>query len=302
MNIVFMGTPEYANVILEGLIEDSSCSVDLVLTQPDRPVGRKKVLTPPPVKVLAQENNIEVLQPDSLKGADIQEKIAEFKPDMIIVAAFGQLLPKEVLDIAPCINLHASILPEYRGASPIQQGLLNGDEYLGVTAMLMEEGLDTGDILGFRFVNREEVERLDIAMRNLAIEASKLTTTIVKNFNEINPIPQLNATASHCKKIQKSDGEVELKNALELYRKFCGFFGWPGIYLSSGLKLIDIEIADTNGENIEGDILDILDDSIVVACKRGSIKIKTLQPPSKPKMDVKSYILGKRINIGDSIL
>ncbi len=302
MNIVFMGTPEYANVILEGLIEDSSCSVDLVLTQPDRPVGRKKVLTPPPVKVLAQENNIEVLQPDSLKGVDIQEKIAEFKPDMIIVAAFGQLLPKEVLDIAPCINLHASILPEYRGASPIQQGLLNGDKYLGVTAMLMEEGLDTGDILGFRFVNREEVERLDIAMRNLAIEASKLTTTIVKNFNEINPIPQLHATASHCKKIQKSDGEVELKNALEIYRKFCGFFGWPGIYLSSGLKLIDIEIVDTNGENIEGDILDILDDSIVVACKRGSIKIKTLQPSSKPKMDVKSYILGKRINIGDSIL
>ena len=165
IKVVYMGTPEYAKVILESLINHSEICVDLVLTQPDRPVGRKKVLTPPPVKVLAQKCDIEVLQPNSLKEDDIKDAIASKKPDFIVVAAFGMLLPKDILDIAPCINLHASILPKYRGASPIQQAILNGDEFSGVTAMLMDEGLDTGDMLGFKFIKTNRAAKNIFSVR-----------------------------------------------------------------------------------------------------------------------------------------
>ena len=301
MNIVFMGTPDYAKTILEALL-NKDLNVNLVLTQPDRPVGRKKVLTPPPVKVLATDSGIEILQPQTLKDSQVQEQIKDAKPDIIIVAAYGQLLPKEVLDIAPCVNLHASILPKYRGASPIQQALLNGDEYSGVTAMLMDVGLDTGDILGFKFIKSKSAPTLDLMMDKLSILAADLTVDIVENFDTLLPIKQLNAAASHCRKITKQDGLVQLKSADEVYRKFCGYFGWPGVFLESGLKLIDIEIFDLKSSNREGEILEVLEDSIVVACESGSIKIKKLQAPSKPKTDAKAYILGKRISVGDTLL
>ena len=301
MNIVFMGTPDYAKTILEALL-NKGLNVNLVLTQPDRPVGRKKVLTPPPVKVLAKDSGIEVLQPQTLKDCQVQEQIKDAKPDIIIVAAFGQLLPKEVLNIAPCVNLHASILPEYRGASPIQQGLLNGDEYLGVSAMLMEEGLDTGDILGFRFVNRDEVATLDLAMNRLAVEAGKLTLSIIENFNKLNPIPQVNCMSSKCKKIRREDGLVSLDNALNVYRKYCAFFGWPGVFLENGLKLFGVEIVDINSQNRAGEILEVSKNGIKIGCKRGIISIKEVQPKSKSKMPAKAYLAGQRKGVGDTIL
>lgn len=301
-NIVFMGTPEYAKVILESLIKDSNINLSLVLTQPDRPVGRKRILTPPPVKELAIKHNIKVLQPATLKDLEIKEAITQAKPDFIIVAAYGQLLPKDILKIAPCINLHASILPKYRGASPIQSAILNGDEYSGVTAMLMDEGLDTGDMLGFRYIKTKEAQRLDLMMQKLSILAGDLTLDIIKNYKNINPIKQLNALASKCKKITKNDGLVDFSDANSLYNKYCAFYGWPGVYLKSGLKLIDIELLDTNSNNEEGKIVDIIESAVVVGCKKGKIKINILQPPSKQKMKAKAYIVGKRMKIGDTLL
>ena len=302
INIVFMGTPNYAKVILEELIKDSEIKVSLVLTQPDRPVGRKKILTAPPVKELAQKHNLEVMQPLSLKDENIVKKIKEISPDFIIVAAFGQLLPKEVLDIAPCINLHASILPKYRGASPIQQALLNGDEYNGVTAMLMDEGLDTGDMLGFYFIKSKEAPTLNLMMDKLSHLAAKLTIDVVKNFDKLNPIKQLNAISSKCKKIKKEDGLVDFKDASKLYRKYCAYFGWPGVYLDSGLKIFGVELLDRDSINNEGEILEIDDEHIIVACKKGVLKIRELQPKSKARMSAKAYILGKRLKVGDTLL
>jgi len=302
INVVYMGTPHYAKVILEELIKSKDIEVSLVLTQPDRPVGRKKVLTPPPVKELALQEGIEVLQPNSLKDEGIKNKIEAKKPDFIVVAAFGQILPKEILDIAPCINLHASILPKYRGASPIQQALLNGDEYSGVTAMLMDEGLDTGDILAFSYIKTKEAPTLDLMTQKLSLLAAKLTPKVLKEFNNINPLPQLNSLASKCKKITKQDGLVDFSDATALYKKYCAFFGWPGIFLESGLKLSDIELIDEDKNYNSGEILDILDNSIIIGCSRGSIKVGTIQPPSKAKMSAKAYIVGKRIKVGDSIL
>ena len=184
-NIVYMGTPHYAKEILETLINAEDMEVSLVFTQPDRPVGRKKVLTPPSVKVLAEEHGIAVLQPNRLSEEGMKEAIADAKPDFIIVAAFGQILPKSILDIAPCINLHASLLPQYRGASPVQQSLLNGDEKTGVTSMLMEEGLDTGDILEkIEFVIPQEM-RLHALMQQLTDDACILTLQTIRNFENI---------------------------------------------------------------------------------------------------------------------
>ena len=302
INVVYMGTPEYAKVILDKLIKDSDINVSLVLTQPDRPVGRKKILTPPPVKELALKNSIEVLQPNRLKEDGIKEAIVAKKPDFIIVAAFGQLLPKEILDIAPCINLHASILPKYRGASPIQQAILNGDEYSGVSAMLMDEGLDTGDMLGYYFIKTEEAPTLDLMMQSLSDLAAVLTVDVIKNYNNILPIKQLNALASKCSKIKKSDGVVDFSSAINLYRKYCAYFGWPGVFLESGLKMYGVDLIECESKNQAGEILEIDDNFIRVGCLEGSIKIKELQPKSKSKMAAKAYILGKRLKVGDIIL
>ena len=302
INVIFMGTPLYAKVILQKLLEDGEIEVSLVLTQPDRPVGRKKTLTPPPVKELAQSHNIEVLQPLSLKDKAIIETLKSKKADFIIVAAYGMLLPKEVLELAPCINLHASILPQYRGASPIQQALLNGDEYSGVTAMLMDEGLDTGDILAFSFLKTNEAPTLPLMMEKLSFLAADLTVDVIKKFNKLFPLKQLNALASKCKKIKKENGLVDFSSAEKLYRKYSAYFGWPGIFLESGLKLHDIALLDRDSTHKEGEILEIDKEYIIVACKKGTLKIKELQPKSKAKMAAYSYILGKRLKVGDTLL
>ena len=302
INVVYMGTPEYAKIILDALIKDSEINVNLVLTQPDRPVGRKKVLTPPPVKELAQEFNIDVLQPNRLRDSGIKEAIESKKPDFIIVAAFGQILPKEILDIAPCINLHASILPFYRGASPIQSAFLNDDLYSGVTAMLMDEGLDTGDILAFKYIKTKDAPLLPLMTQELSTLAADLTISVIKNFDAINPMPQLNAISSNCKKISRADGLVDFTNANALYKKYCAFFGWPGVFLESGLKLSDISLVSTSTSHLAGEVVEIKENSVVVGCTIGSLEIATIQPPSKAKMSAKAYITGKRVSVGDTLL
>ena len=302
INVIFMGTPEYAKVILEKLIADPEINVSLVVTQPDRPVGRKKILTPPPVKELALAHNIEVLQPLSLKEKETLEALKSKNADFIVVAAYGMLLPKDVLELAPCINLHASILPKYRGASPIQQALLAGDEYSGVTAMLMDEGLDTGDMLAFSYIKTIEAPTLPLMMEKLSYLAADLTLDVLKKFDTLLPLKQLNALASKCKKIKKEDGLVDFSSAIKLYRKYSAYFGWPGVFLESGLKLHSLELLDENTPHKEGEILEIDKEYIVVGCQKGKVKIKELQPKSKAKMNAYAYILGKRLQVGDTLL
>ncbi len=199
-----MGTPQYAREILQALLEDREISIPLVLTQPDRPVGRKRELKPSEVKVLALESGLKVIQPESLRDESVYQKILSAKPDLIIVAAYGQLLPKNILEIAPCINLHASLLPKYRGASPVHEVLLNGDRFTGVTAMLMEEGLDSGDILSYRYFKIPPNMVLPELMEQLSKDASMLTIETVKQFEKIQPLEQIRAISTHCKKIKRS--------------------------------------------------------------------------------------------------
>jgi len=301
-NIVYMGTPHYAREILDVLISADDMDVSLVLTQPDRPVGRKKVLTPPPVKELALKHNIEVLQPLKLSEDGIYEAIRDKKPDFIVVAAFGQILPKDILDIAPCINLHASILPQYRGASPVQQSLLNGDEKTGVTSMLMEEGLDTGDILKIKEFDIPKDMRLFALMQQLTNDACELTLKTIREFDAITPQKQDESKATLCKKIKKSDGQIDFEDASAIYNKYRAFEGWPGIFSQNGVKFDTIELVDSTKEYKACEILELIDDSVVVGCSKGALKIGTIQPPSKKAMSAKAYCVGRGLKHGNSIV
>ena len=302
--ILFMGTPDYATTIFIELLKSKYEIVGL-FTQPDKPVGRKQILTPPHIKQYCIDENIEVpiFQPLKLKNnQEAKEEIQKLKPDFILVAAYGQILPKDILDIAPCINLHASLLPNYRGASPIQESLLNDDSYTGVTSMLMEEGLDSGDILAFQYLKVTPTMEVSAAFEELSQIAAKLTITTLDNFENIKPLKQNEAEVSFCKKIKKEDGLVDFLDAKRLILKYKAYSYWPGIFLSSELKLKDIELNEEISINNPGEILEIKKDYILVACEKGSLKIKTLQAPSKKAISSVDFVRGQRLEVGNIII
>ena len=302
--ILFMGTPDYATTIFKELI-NSKYEIVGLFTQPDKPVGRKQILTAPHIKQYCIDENINlpIFQPLKLRNNDEAVKqIKELKPDFIIVAAYGQILPKEILNIAPCINLHASLLPKYRGASPIQESLLNDDIYTGVTSMLMEEGLDSGDILGLQYLRITSTMEVSEAFEKLSLIAAKLTITTLDNFENIKPIKQNESQVSFCKKIKKEDGLIDFIDAKKLYLKYKAYSYWPGIFLESELKLKDIELNDEKSINNQGQILEINSDFIIVGCEKGSLKIKTLQAPSKKAMNAIDYIRGQRLEINSILI
>lgn len=302
INIVYMGTPDYASRILDRLIQDPEINVLCAYTQPDKPVGRKKVLTPPPVKTLALENNIEVFQPLNLRSEETDTQIKSLKPDFIVVAAYGQILPKNILDIAPCINLHASILPQYRGASPIQQSLLNGDSETGVTAMLMDVGLDTGDILKISKIPIPETMMVEELFDALTECAAELTVDVLKNFNCYESQKQNDEDATHCSKIAKENGLVQFDDAKALYNRYRAYTPWPGVYLESGLKLKEMRLESIEGFHKAGEVLEVSKDSIVVGCQKGSIRLFRVQPASKKEMDMRSFLNGKRLERADILV
>lgn len=299
--ILFMGTPDYATKIFEELM-DSSYSLIGLFTQPDKPVGRKQVITAPHIKQFCLDKNIDIpiFQPEKLRGNDQATKqIRDLNPDFIIVAAYGQILPREILDIAPCINLHASLLPKYRGASPIQESLLNDDEFTGVTSMLMEVGLDSGEILGLQYLKITPTMEVSEAFLKLSDIASKLTITTLDNFDILNPKKQNESKVSYCKKIKKEYGKVDFSSAKNLHLKYKAYSYWPGVFLESGLKLKNIELVETKSENKEGEILDCNDDGVIISCKKGTLNIKTIQAPSKKAVNSIDYIRGQRLKNGD---
>ncbi|ABV67854.1 10-formyltetrahydrofolate:L-methionyl-tRNA(fMet) N-formyltransferase [Aliarcobacter butzleri RM4018] len=299
--VLFMGTPSYATEIFKKLLS-SNYEVIGLFTQPDKPVGRKQVLTPPDIKQFCIDNsiNIPIFQPEKLRdNLAAYLVIKELKPDFIIVAAYGQILPKEILKLAPCINLHASLLPKYRGASPIQESLLNDDNFTGVTSMFMEEGLDSGDILALQYLKITPTMEVSEAFSKLSLIAAELTITTLDNFDRLNPIKQNESKVSFCKKIKKENGLVDFSDAKNLFLKYKAYSFWPGIFLESELKLKDVELLEETSQNEAGKILDICKDYIIVGCKKGSLKIKTLQAPSKKAINSVDFVRGQRVEIGD---
>ncbi len=300
MKIIFMGTPDYASEILKTIIKQDNMEVVAVFTQEDKPVGRKKVLRAPIVKEVALENSIKVIQPRRLR--DESSSVLNIECDYIVVAAYGQILPLDILVHAPCINLHASSLPQYRGASPIQQSLLNDDKKTGVTAMLMEEGLDTGDILKISEIEIEKDTIVGELFNDLTSVACDLTIDILNNFKTFTPRKQDDTLSSLCKKIKKENGLINFDDAKDIYNRYRAYTPWPGIYLESKMKIKQMFLYEENSLNNAGEILKIEKEFIIVGCKKGSLKITKLQPPSKKEMRAIDYINGKRIEVSDILL
>ena len=297
-NIVFMGTPDYASVILEAILKNDGYNVVAVFTQPDRPVGRKAILTPPEVKktVLQTGLDIPIFQPLNLKDSSTANDIKALKPDFIVVAAYGQILPKDILDIAPCINLHASLLPKFRGASPIQEAILRGEKLSGVTAMRMGVGLDDGDMLGFSLIDISNLKSSELFCE-LAKMAANLTIKILDEFDKISPIKQFGALSTKCAKLKKEHGLINFNmNAKEIYAKFRAFYPWPGIFLENQTKILEMRVSNLSGPI--GEILRIDQNGFVVGVNYGSIEINVLQEAGKKSVLAKDYINGKRLSVG----
>lgn len=300
--VIFMGTPDYAGSILEALIAADDIDVVAVYTQPDKPVGRKAVLTPPVVKVLAEKANIPVKQPIRLRDEEVVNDLRSISCDLIIVAAYGQILPKTVLEHAPCINLHASILPQYRGASPIQQSLLNNDSQSGVTAMWMDEGLDTGAIIKIETLEIAPDEMIESLYGRLTAIAVHLTLDVIRHWDRLTAVKQNDNEATHCKKILKSDGFIDFSDAREIYNRYRAFTPWPGIFIDSGLKIKAMKLEEELSSGAAGTILSMDKESIVVQCAKGSLRISKVQAPSKQETSVVDYLNGKRIGCGHPLV
>ena len=295
LKVVFMGTPEFSVPILESLIELTD--VVLVVSQPDKEVGRKRVLTPSPVKKCALEHSIEVYTPKRLR--DEYEYILNKKPDVIITAAYGQIVPKQML-IYPdygCINVHGSLLPKYRGASPIQSAIMNGDKTTGITLMYMEEGLDTGNIIHAKEIPIEDddtygtlSERLSILGRDLLV---KTLPVIVdgENFD----IPQNDDEATTTVKIKREDERLDFnKTATELHNFVRALNPSPlANILVNGeeWKVITTEVGDSVNGKL-GEVVEVNKDSFVVACKDSSLIVKKIKPAGKKEMFVKDFFNG----------
>lgn len=300
--ILFMGTPDYAASILRALIDAEDIEVAAVYTQPDKPVGRKAVLTPSPVKELALKANVPVYQPNRLRDAEAVETLLSIKCDMIIVAAYGQILPKAILEYVPCVNLHASILPQYRGASPIQQSLLHDDTTSGVTAMWMDEGLDTGAIIQTVEVEIEPDEMVSMLYEKLTKIAVNLTLDVIAHWDRRSATPQNDNEATSCKKIVKSDGLVAFEDARQIYNRYRAFTPWPGIYLESGLKIKAMQLEEDTSIGDAGVIQSTDPQGTLIQCTRGSLRILRVQAPSKQETSIQEYLNGKRLVCGNYLV
>lgn len=299
MNIVFMGTPDFAVPSLQRLFDDGY-NIRCVITQPDKPKGRKQILTSPPIKCLALENNIEVFQPKTLKDNSAFEKIAELSPDLIIVVAYGKILPKSILDIPKmgCINVHGSLLPKYRGAAPIQHAILNGEITTGVTTMLMDEGLDTGDILYKSETTISENETSGELFDRLSfLGAELLAQTIMKlKTNQLNPIKQDDNKASYAPMLTREMSKIDWSfSALAIHNTIRGLFPWPiaeTTLCGKKIKLHASSLTDKKSSGKPG-LLHIEDSELFVACGDGKmLKISFLQPEGSKAMAASAYIRG----------
>ncbi len=302
MKIVYMGTPDFAVKPLEALIENNYEVVG-VFTQPDKPVGRKAILTPPPVKVVAENNNIPVFQPDTLKNGEGVKILEALKPDVVIVVAYGKILPKDFLEFSRygCINIHGSILPEYRGAAPIQWSVLDGKEFAGVTSMQMNEGLDTGDILLVEKTKIEENETSgDLYDRLTVLGADVLLKTLdAIKTNSLSPQKQDDSKSCYAKMLDKSLSKINWNlSAQEVHNKIRGLDPWPvalTIYEGKTLKLFRSRLLDGEFSKQAGSVFKNEDGIGVVCGDKKAVLITEVQLEGKKRMSSLDFLRGANL-------
>lgn len=305
MRIVFMGTPDFAVPSLQALI-DAGHDVCAVYTQPDKPQGRKQILTAPPVKTLALEHDIPVFQPNTLKNEDEQARLRALAPEVIIVVAYGKLLPKAVLDIPPhgCINVHGSLLPRWRGAAPIQWAVIAGDEMAGVTTMQMAEGLDTGDMLLTYETKVGEKETAGELFDRLAQSGAELLTQTLVKLDEITPRPQDDAQSCYAHMLDKQMAVIDWsKSAHEIDCLIRGLNPWPiALTTLSGERLKVFAAEKANGRGEPGTVLEAdPKKGLTVACGEGALKLTEIQLVGGKRMKATDFLRGHVIEVGTKL-
>ncbi len=295
---MFMGSPEFALPTLNMLVQHFS--VVGVVTQPDRPSGRGRTLTPPPVKVVAQQLGIETIQPNRLKDAGVWEKLVEWSPDVIVVAAFGQILRQNVLDLPRygCVNVHASLLPRWRGAAPIQAAILHGDEVSGVTIMKMDAGIDTGPILAQRSIPIQADDDAESLGKKLATLGAELLIETLPAYlcGEIQPQPQDESRATYAPMLKKEEGELSfLQPAEYLERKIRAYFPWPGAFMIWDSQLLKVKRAFVLQQNlIPAGKRSVVDGLPAIGTADGVLVLREVQPAGKKWMSGEEFLRGAR--------
>ncbi len=301
MKIVFMGTPDIAVPMLDRIISDGHEVVG-VFTQPDKPQGRHYTLTPPPVKVLAQEKGIPVYQPEKMRDGQALEILKELAPELIVVVAYGKILPKEILDLPKygCVNVHASLLPKYRGAGPIQWSIINGEEETGVTTMYMAEGLDTGDMILSIVTQIGEEETAGELYDRLAILGAKCiskTIELIAN-GEAPRMPQNDSHATYAPMLSKETGKLDFtRSAKELHCLIRGVSPWPGAYTTLGDKTLKVHSAKlSEGKGEPGELID--EKRMIVACGEGALEFTEVQLAGSKRMTADVFLRGRQLAKG----
>jgi methionyl-tRNA formyltransferase len=305
MKVLFMGTPDFAVACLKGLI-DANYEVCAVFTQPDKPRGRKMVMTPPDVKVYAQELNLPVYQPTTLKDGEALEIIKGYEPDVIVVAAYGKILPKSIIDYPKygCVNVHGSILPKYRGAAPIQWSVINGDKETGVTTMQMNEGLDTGDMIMKTEIVLDKKETGGSLFDKLAAAGAKLCVETLEALENKTASwePQGETPTAYARMLDKEIGNIKwAKTAVQIERLIRGLNPWPSAYTDWNGKVMKIWEADVVEKDTDaqpGTIVKVEKDGFCVQTGKGQIKVKALQIPGKKRMEADAFLRGYQIEEG----
>ena len=308
LRVVYMGTPDFAVPALQALLE-SRHEVVGVVTNPDRPSGRGKRLTPPPVKACALAAGVEVFQPPKLRGDDDAfAQIASWAPDVCVVAAYGQILPQRFLDIAPhgCLNIHASLLPKYRGASPINAAIIEGEDESGVTIMRMEAGLDTGPILlqqalpiGPMMTAQELHDRLSGLGGPMIVEALDRLAS-----GDLPETPQDDAGSTYAGLMSKSDGRIDWSaDATRVANLIRGVNPWPGAFAFFGDVRLKLHLARPipadSGKGEPGEVLEASGDGLRIACGEGAIEVLQIQPPGSRAMAPRDFLNGFELRVGD---
>lgn len=307
MKVLFMGTPDIAAVSLKKLISEKFDVVGVV-SQPDKPKGRGHKLMPTAVKLAAEENGIEVYQPETLKNGELKPVLEKLQPEVIAVVAYGKILPEYILKFPKygCINMHASLLPKLRGAAPIQWAVINGDEKTGVTTMLMEEGLDTGDMLLKKETDIGLYETSEELFERIAVIGAETLAETLNNIENIAPVPQNHEDFTYAPMITKEMGNIKWDESAERISKLiCGMNSWPlayTYYKGEMMKVISARIGEAEEKGEAGEILAYeKGKGLKIQCKKSTLYITRIQFAGGKKLDVDEYLKGHTIEVGETL-
>ena len=307
-NIIFMGTPDFSATVLEGLLADKAYNILAVVTQPDRAVGRKKEIKMTPVKEVALAHNLPVYQPEKLSGSEEMAELMTLGADGIVTAAFGQFLPTKLLDSVDfAVNVHASLLPKYRGGAPIHYAIINGDKEAGVTIMEMVKGMDAGDMIAKDATSTTDEDNVGTMFDKLAILGRDLLLRTLPDYiaGNITPEPQDSSQATFSPNITPEEERIDWhRPARDVFNHIRGLNPWPVAHtLLDGKRFKIYEASIAQGQGKPGEIIEKGKKSLVVATSDGAIALKTVQPAGKPRMSIVDFLngVGRKLEVGDVI-